>query len=248
MTKKIGPKEAQLREMRGCKIDHNAYGAIPKALCQICSPPAKAKASKTVETEKPKARDFRIPKGHTEEEGKALLARLAGEKKAKTEARIAALAEKKKAKDTARLDEINAKRAEKNLAPLRSLTAKAKDQPFEPKEATMKSKTTKKAEAKKAAKEKARTKVKASTTPKSGKRNTYDWNGAREAAAKGTIPKAPDFSANTHKSYRPMLADVEKLVKARNLKALEAYKVKGTCSSPTAVKKYREIALIALRA
>lgn len=89
---------------------------------------------------------------------------------------------------------------------------------------------------------------KAKTARKDGNRSRYDWNGAREAAAKGTIPAAPDFSANTHRSYRPMLAEVEKLVKAKDLPGLQAYRVKGTCSSPSAVKKYREIAIIALKA
>lgn len=79
-------------------------------------------------------------------------------------------------------------------------------------------------------------------------RHVYDWKGAREAAKNGKVPAAPDFSANTHRSYRGLLADVEKLVKARDLKGLEAYRVKGSCSSPQAVKRYREIALIALKA
>jgi hypothetical protein len=83
---------------------------------------------------------------------------------------------------------------------------------------------------------------------KSGDRARYDWNGAREDAAKGTIPAAPDFSANTHRCYRPLLAEVEKLVKAKNLAGLQAYKIKGSCTSPAAVKRYREIALIALKA
>ncbi len=79
-------------------------------------------------------------------------------------------------------------------------------------------------------------------------RARYDWNGAREAAAKGVIPKAPDFSANTHRSYRGLLAEVEALVKAKDLAGLQAYKVKGSSTSPAAVKRYREIALIALKA
>jgi len=96
--------------------------------------------------------------------------------------------------------------------------------------------------------------------PKSGKtekaapkrkptdRARYDWNGAREAAATGTIPAAPDFSANTHRCYRPLLAEVEKLVKAKDLAGLQAYRVKGSSTSPAAVKRYREIALVALKA
>lgn len=75
----------------------------------------------------------------------------------------------------------------------------------------------------------------------------YDWSGARDKAAKGTIPAAPDFSANTHRSYRGALGEVEKLVKARDLAGLQAYRVKGTSTSPNAIKRYREIAIIALK-
>lgn len=83
---------------------------------------------------------------------------------------------------------------------------------------------------------------------KSSDRARYDWAAAREAAAKGKVPAAPDFSANTHRSYRVPLAEVEKLVKARDLAGLQAYRVKGTCSSPSAIKRYREIAIAALKA
>jgi hypothetical protein len=81
-----------------------------------------------------------------------------------------------------------------------------------------------------------------------GDRARYDWNGAREAAEKGKIPVAPDFSANTHRSYRGMLAEVEALVKAKDLNGLVAFRIKGSSSSRNAVKKYREIAIVALKA
>jgi hypothetical protein len=81
-----------------------------------------------------------------------------------------------------------------------------------------------------------------------GDRARYDWSEAREAAAKGKIPAAPDFSADTHRYYRGSLAEVEALVKAKNLAGLLAYRVKGSSSSPAAVKRYREIAIVALKA
>jgi hypothetical protein len=98
--------------------------------------------------------------------------------------------------------------------------------------------------------EKARTDKATPPAPKRavGDRARYDWNGAREAAEKGKIPVAPDFSANTHRSYRGMLAEVEALVKAKDLNGLVAFRIKGSSSSRNAVKKYREIAIVALKA
>jgi hypothetical protein len=86
------------------------------------------------------------------------------------------------------------------------------------------------------------------TAPKNGARSRYDWNGAAEAAKKGVIPSAPDFSANTHRYYRPALDEVVSLVKARDLKKLKAHRVHGTCSSPQAIKKYQKLAITALEA
>jgi hypothetical protein len=83
--------------------------------------------------------------------------------------------------------------------------------------------------------------------PNKGDRARYDWKAAREAAAKGKLPAAPDFSANTHRSYRPALAAVVELVSKRDLAGLQAHKVHGTCSSPQAIKKFREIAILALK-
>jgi hypothetical protein len=82
--------------------------------------------------------------------------------------------------------------------------------------------------------------------PGKGKRAKYDWKGARDEAAKGKVPSPPDFSANTHRCYRPALAAVVELVNKRDLAALKAHRVEGSCSSPQAIKKFREIALIAL--
>jgi hypothetical protein len=106
------------------------------------------------------------------------------------------------------------------------------------------------AELTKADAEKARTDKATPPAPKRavGDRARYDWNGAREAAEKGKIPVAPDFSANTHRSYRGMLAEVEALVKAKDLNGLVAFRIKGSSSSRNAVKKYREIAIVALKA
>lgn len=87
---KIGPKEAQLRDLKKqqateavCKIDHSAEASIPKELCRTCNPkPLTASVSVTTTTKEEK-RDFRIPKGMSTEEGNKMLAARAASKKEK---------------------------------------------------------------------------------------------------------------------------------------------------------------------
>jgi hypothetical protein len=70
-----------------------------------------------------------------------------------------------------------------------------------------------------------------------------------EAAAKGTLPQPPDFSANTHKPYRARLAKLVELVAAGDLAGLRAVEmVPPRSSSPKALHKYRDLAIIALEA
>lgn len=72
---------------------------------------------------------------------------------------------------------------------------------------------------------------------------------AIEAEAKaGKLPKAPDFSAETHKRFRPLLAEVVAAVKEGDVKALKALKINPISSSPKAVARYRDLALMALEA
>lgn len=72
---------------------------------------------------------------------------------------------------------------------------------------------------------------------------------AIEAAAReGKLPTAPDFSAETHKRFRPLLAEVVDAVKARDAKALKAIKINPISSSPKAIAKYRDLALLAIEA
>ena len=76
----------------------------------------------------------------------------------------------------------------------------------------------------------------------------YDWKGAEEAAKKGKMPKAPDFSADTHKPYRKLLDEAVALAKAGDIKGLKALKVNPISSSPKAVDKFRNLALTAIAA
>lgn len=81
-----------------------------------------------------------------------------------------------------------------------------------------------------------------------GERTRYDWDAATEAAAQGKLPTPPDFTANTHKYYRPKLTEVVKMAKAGDVKGLRAFKINGSSTSPTAIKKYIACALKALAA
>jgi hypothetical protein len=67
-----------------------------------------------------------------------------------------------------------------------------------------------------------------------------------EAAQRGDLPAAPDFSAETHKRFRAKLAEVVAAAEAGNLEALRAFDIKPISSSPKAIAKYRDLAVIAL--
>lgn len=69
-----------------------------------------------------------------------------------------------------------------------------------------------------------------------------------EAAKLGTIPPAPDFSAPTHARFRGKLAEVIALIAAEDIAGLESIKINPISSSPKALDRYRNLALIALRA
>jgi hypothetical protein len=72
---------------------------------------------------------------------------------------------------------------------------------------------------------------------------------ALEAAVKGILPRAPDFSAATHKPYRARLAALVALAEAGDLAGLESVEMLPPRStSPKALHRYRDLALVALRA
>lgn len=71
---------------------------------------------------------------------------------------------------------------------------------------------------------------------------------AEAAADRGELPKAPDFSAETHKRFRPKLAELEALVAAGDVKALKAYAINPISTSPKALDRYRNLAVRALEA
>lgn len=71
---------------------------------------------------------------------------------------------------------------------------------------------------------------------------------ALEAAQRGELPAAPDFSAETHKRFRGKLAEVVALAEAGDIAALQAFPINPISSSPKAIAKYRDLAVIALEA
>ena len=68
------------------------------------------------------------------------------------------------------------------------------------------------------------------------------------AAERGELPSPPDFSAETHKRFRGKLAEVVALAEAGNVAGLEAFPINPISSSPKAIAKYRDLAVIALKA
>jgi len=71
----------------------------------------------------------------------------------------------------------------------------------------------------------------------------------RASAERGVVPSPPDFTAPTHTRFRAKLAAVVALVEAGDVEALRAYAYKGfLSSSPKAIMRYRDLALVALEA
>lgn len=68
------------------------------------------------------------------------------------------------------------------------------------------------------------------------------------AAEAGKLPEPPDFSAATHARFRNKLNEIVKLAKAGDIAGLNAYQINPTSSSPKAMDKYRNLAVIALKA
>ncbi len=67
-----------------------------------------------------------------------------------------------------------------------------------------------------------------------------------EAARAGTMPEAPDFSAATHARFRDKLAKLVAMAKAGDLDGLRAVTINPVSSSPKAMKRYRDLCVIAL--
>lgn len=97
-------------------------------------------------------------------------------------------------------------------------------------------------------KRKASEKARESAPPPSIPRANKKTREAEEAAARGELPTPPDFSADTHKRFRPKLAELEALVKAGDVEGLKAFPINPISTSPKALNRYRNLAVTALEA
>lgn len=68
----------------------------------------------------------------------------------------------------------------------------------------------------------------------------------RALAEAGIMPPAPDFSADTHKRFRGKLAKAIEAVEAGDLDALRAMEINPISSSPKAIARYRDAAILAI--
>ena len=71
---------------------------------------------------------------------------------------------------------------------------------------------------------------------------------ALEAAERGEMPTPPDFSAATHAPYRKRLDEIVALAVAGEADALRAIEIKTYSTSPRALARYRDLAVIAIEA
>lgn len=69
-----------------------------------------------------------------------------------------------------------------------------------------------------------------------------------QAAARGILPSAPNFMAETHARYRKKLAAIVAMVEAGDVAQLESLSIPLYSSSPRAMARYRDLAVVALKA
>jgi len=89
---------------------------------------------------------------------------------------------------------------------------------------------------------------KAAKPAKAEKAGPGKFAAIREAAERGELPPAPDFSADVHKRNRGRLAQLVAMAEAGDVAGLEAFPIKPNCTSPKAMDRYRNLAVIALKA
>lgn len=77
--------------------------------------------------------------------------------------------------------------------------------------------------------------------PKTGKRKAII-----EQAQAGALPAAPDFSKPTHARFRAKLAKLVALAEAGDIEGLKAIEINPVSTSPKAMARYRDLAIIAL--
>ena len=81
------------------------------------------------------------------------------------------------------------------------------------------------------------------TSPKPSKRKAII-----EQAQAGALPAAPDFSKPTHARFRAKLAKLVALAAAGDVEGLKAIEINPVSTSPKAMARYRDLAVMALEA
>lgn len=79
--------------------------------------------------------------------------------------------------------------------------------------------------------------------PKAGKRKAII-----EQAQAGALPAVPDFSKPTHARFRAKLAKLVALAEAGDVGGLKAIDINPVSTSPKAMARYRDLAIIAIEA
>lgn len=85
--------------------------------------------------------------------------------------------------------------------------------------------------------------VTSATSSKPGKRQAII-----EQAQAGALPAAPDFSKPTHARFRAKLAKLVALAEAGDVEGLKAIEINPVSTSPKAMARYRDLAIIAIEA
>lgn len=88
----------------------------------------------------------------------------------------------------------------------------------------------------------------AQPVPEKEERVTGKRAAVEEAARQGQLPSPPDFSAATHARFRAKLAKLVEMVEAGDVEGLKAFAINPVSTSPRAMARYRDLAVIALEA
>lgn len=102
--------------------------------------------------------------------------------------------------------------------------------------------------AKREPKQRAKKVGKPQPAPQKADRATGKRAAIEEAARQGQLPSPPDFSAATHARFRAKLAKLVEMVDAGDVEGLKAFAINPVSTSPRAMARYRDLAVIALEA
>lgn len=105
-----------------------------------------------------------------------------------------------------------------------------------------------KSAAKRETKQRAKKLAKAQPAREKAERATGKRAAIEDAARKGQLPSPPDFSAATHARFRAKLAKLVEMVDAGDIDGLKAFTINPVSTSPRAMARYRDLAVIALEA